>query len=42
MASVKCFEDIEAWKIARTICNKMGALIDDDRFQKKLQNYRSA
>ncbi len=37
MATIKTFENIEAWKLARLMCNKIGAFIDEERFKK---NYR--
>lgn len=37
MATIKCFEDIESWKIARETCKYIGGLIDEGRFRK---NYR--
>ena len=33
MATIKKFEDIEAWKLARELCNKIGAVIDDGSFK---------
>ena len=37
MATIKCFEEIESWKKARTLCKSIGALIDAGRFQKNFQ-----
>ena len=37
MATIKQFEDIEAWKLARELCEKIGVTIDKDLFKK---NYR--
>jgi four helix bundle protein len=34
MATIKRFEDIEAWKIGRVLCDKMGTLIDERTFKK--------
>ena len=34
MATIKKFEDIEAWKVARDLCNKIGVAIDNDAFKK--------
>ncbi len=33
MATIKQFEDIEAWKMARELCSKIGALIDAGTFK---------
>ena len=35
--SKKQFEDIEAWKLSRELCEKIGVIIDNDLFKK---NYR--
>jgi four helix bundle protein len=37
MATIKQFEDIVSWQQARVLCQKVGALIDTERFGK---NYR--
>ena len=37
MATIKQFEDIEAWKLSRVLCEKIGLIIDNDSFKK---NYR--
>ena len=37
MATVKRFEDLDAWKVSRELCNKTGDLIDKELFRK---NYR--
>jgi four helix bundle protein len=37
MATIKHFEDVQAWKISRELCNKIGMLLDKDLFRK---NYR--
>jgi four helix bundle protein len=37
MATIKQFEDIEAWKLSRELCEKIGVIIDKDLFKK---NYR--
>ena len=34
MATIKKFEDIEAWKVARDLCNKIGVVIDHGAFKK--------
>lgn len=34
MATIKSFEDIESWKIAREVCKQLGTLIDKGRFKK--------
>ena len=33
MATIKRFEEIEAWKVARELCAKLGALIDGGAFK---------
>ncbi len=37
MATIKKFEDIEAWKEARKLCDKIGKIIDEDRFKKNFR-----
>jgi four helix bundle protein len=37
MATIKRFEDLDAWKVSRELCNKIGVIIDKELFQK---NYR--
>lgn len=37
MATIKKFEDVEAWKAARDLCNKIGIIIENGSFSK---NYR--
>src|SRR6478752_5114984 len=37
MATIKKFEEIEAWKVARDLCSKLGAVIDSESLKK---NYR--
>lgn len=37
MATIERFEDIEMWKLSRNLCNEIGRLIDNDKFNK---NYR--
>ncbi len=37
MATIKRFEDLDAWKISRELCKKIGEIIDKELFQK---NYR--
>lgn len=32
MATIKRFEEIESWKLARELCRKIGLLIDSGRF----------
>lgn len=34
MATIKRFEDIEAWKVARELCSRVGVLIDCGSFKK--------
>jgi four helix bundle protein len=37
MATVKSFEELDAWKVSRELCNKIGVVIDKQAFGK---NYR--
>ncbi len=37
MATIKHFEDVEAWKLSRELSDKIGTLIDNGLFKK---NYR--
>jgi four helix bundle protein len=37
MATIKTFEDIESWKIAREICTNIGKHIDEGRFKKNFR-----
>jgi four helix bundle protein len=37
MATIKTFEDIESWKLARKRCKKTGELIDNRRFKKSFR-----
>jgi four helix bundle protein len=37
MASIKQFEDIQSWQQARVLCQKVGILIDADRFGKNFR-----
>lgn len=37
MATIKIFEDIEAWKLGRELCSKIGVLVNERAFNK---NYR--
>lgn len=37
MATIKRFEDMESWKLARELCKKIGSLIDNGSFKR---NYR--
>ena len=34
MATIKCFEDVEAWKLAREFYNVIGNFIEEGRFKK--------
>ena len=34
MATIKRFEEIEAWKVARELCLKIGSIIDEGSFNK--------
>ncbi|HEY8689828.1 MAG TPA: four helix bundle protein [Chitinophagaceae bacterium] len=33
MATIKRFEDVEAWKVSRELCNSIGSLIDTGLFK---------
>ena len=33
MSTIKTFEDLDAWKVSRELCQKIGALIDDGKFK---------
>jgi len=37
MATIKRFEDVEAWKLAREMCGTIGALIDKGCFKKSFR-----
>jgi four helix bundle protein len=37
MATIKCFEDIEAWKQGRELSAKIGIIIDAERFKKNFR-----
>jgi four helix bundle protein len=37
MATIKTFEDIESWKIAREICTVIGKHIDEGKFKKNFR-----
>jgi len=34
MATIRRFEEIDAWKVARELCLKIGTIIDEGSFQK--------
>jgi len=34
MATIKRFEEIDAWKVARELCLKIGSIIDEGSFKK--------
>jgi four helix bundle protein len=34
MATIKCFEDIEAWRLAREFYNAIGKLIEEGKFKR--------
>jgi hypothetical protein len=34
MATIKHFEDVEAWKLSKELCSKIGTLIDKSSFKK--------
>jgi four helix bundle protein len=37
MATIRKFEDILSWQQARILCNKLGTLIDEERFGKNFR-----
>lgn len=37
MATIKTFEEVESWKLARELCKKTGKLIDNGNFKKSFQ-----
>jgi four helix bundle protein len=37
MATIKRFEDIESWKLAKDLCAKIGKHIDDGKFKKNFR-----
>jgi hypothetical protein len=36
MATIKRFEDLDAWKVSRELCDKIGKIIDSEAFKKTL------
>jgi hypothetical protein len=39
MATIKRFEDLDAWKLSRELCDKIGRLIDSEAFKKNFRIY---
>ena len=37
MATINRFEDIDAWQLSRELCDKIGAIIDNDSFKKNFR-----
>jgi four helix bundle protein len=37
MATVKRFEELDSWKLARELCQKIGKLIDNGQFKKNFR-----
>jgi four helix bundle protein len=37
MATIKRFEEINAWKVSREICEKLGVIIDNGNFKKSFR-----
>ena len=37
MATIKKFEDVDAWKVSRELCNQLGILIDKGDLQKNFR-----
>jgi four helix bundle protein len=37
MATIKRFEDLDAWKVSRELCDKIGKIIDSEAFKKNFR-----
>jgi four helix bundle protein len=37
MATIKSFEEMESWKLARELCQKVGKIIDDGRLKRNFR-----
>ena len=37
MATIKRFEDLDAWKVSRELCDKIGKIIDGETFKKNFR-----
>jgi hypothetical protein len=37
MATIKRFEEIDAWKVGREVCLKIGTIIDEGNFKKSFR-----
>jgi len=37
MATIKRFENLDAWKLSRELCDKIGKIIDSDAFRKNFR-----
>lgn len=37
MATIKRFEDLDAWKVSRELCDKIGKIIDNEAFKKNFR-----
>jgi four helix bundle protein len=37
MATIKRFEDLDAWKLSRELCDKVGKIIDSEAFKKNFR-----
>ena len=37
MATIKRFEDLDAWKVSRELCDKIGEIIDSEAFKKNFR-----
>jgi four helix bundle protein len=37
MATIKRFEDLDAWKLSRELCDKIGKIIDSETFKKNFR-----
>ena len=37
MATIKRFEDLDAWKVSRELCDKIGKIIDGEAFKKNFR-----
>ncbi|HMK05446.1 MAG TPA: four helix bundle protein [Ferruginibacter sp.] len=37
MATIKRFEDLDVWKVSRTLCDKLGKIIDSDSLKRNFR-----
>lgn len=36
MATIKRFEEVEAWKVGRELCLRIGGIVDEGNFKKAI------